>query len=51
MNSLAFSPDGNMIVSVSSDKTIKLWKKMNGSLLKTFKGQDCVKSVRFSPDC
>ena len=34
--SVVFSQDGNMIISSSFDKTIKLWEKTTGSPLKTF---------------
>ena len=43
--------DGNKIISVSSDKTIKLWEITTGSLLKTLKcHQDYVNDVVLSPD-
>ena len=51
VNSVAFSPDGNFIISGSGDHTIKLWQVDNGELLKTFEGyQSSVRSVAFSPD-
>ncbi|CBN54496.1 MULTISPECIES: AAA family ATPase [Kamptonema] len=47
---VAFSPDGQMIASASSDKEIKLWSK-DGNLQHTLKGHnDSVYRVRFSPD-
>lgn len=47
---VAFSPDGQMIASASSDNTIKLWSK-EGNLQHTLKGHtDSVYRVRFSPD-
>jgi WD40 repeat protein len=33
VTSVAFSPDGSMIVSGSDDKTIELWRASNGKLL------------------
>lgn len=47
---IAFSPDGQMIASASSDNKIKLWSK-DGNLQHTLKGHtDSVYRVRFSPD-
>ncbi|MDF0553334.1 WD40 repeat domain-containing protein [Kamptonema sp. UHCC 0994] len=47
---VAFSPDGQMIASASSDEKIKLWNK-DGSLIHTFTGhKGSVYRVRFSPD-
>jgi WD40 repeat protein len=47
---VAFSPDGQMIASASSDNKIKLWSK-DGSLIHTFTGhKGSVYRVRFSPD-
>ena len=49
-SSVSFSPDGQTIVSGSSDNTIKLWKR-DGTLITTLKGHDKpVLSVSFSPD-
>jgi WD40 repeat protein/cytoskeletal protein RodZ len=50
ITSVAFSPDGKMIATGSSDSTVKLWN-LEGKELQTFKGhKDSVDSVAFSPD-
>jgi len=47
---VAFSPDGQTIVSVSRDNTIKLWNT-DGTLLNTLRGHSgTVVGVAFSPD-
>ena len=48
--SVAFSPDGQRIVSGSDDKTVKIWDANNGKELKTLTGHYTVWSVAFSPD-
>lgn len=47
---VAFSPDGQMLASVSSDGTAKIWDWRNGDILKILDFPDQVGSVSFSPD-
>ncbi|MGF1524850.1 MAG: CHAT domain-containing protein [Leptolyngbyaceae cyanobacterium] len=50
VKSIAFSPDGQTIVSTGRDKTIKLWKQ-DGTLIETLDGHsDRNWQVVFSPD-
>lgn len=49
VNSLSFSPDGNMIASGSHDKTVKIWKR-DGTLVATLSHTQAVRSVSFSYD-
>ncbi|KAH7339312.1 quinon protein alcohol dehydrogenase-like superfamily [Rhizoctonia solani] len=50
--SIQFSPDGDCIVSGSTDKTVRLWSTLNGrSIAGPLDGHDGnVNSVAFSPD-
>ena len=51
VNAVAFSPDGEIIASGSSDSTIRLWNPHNGMHLKTLEGhKENVNSIAFSPD-
>lgn len=49
VNSVNYSPDGRLLVSASSDTTVKIWQR-DGKLLKTLVGHlDSVIDVAFSP--
>jgi WD40 repeat protein len=51
VRSVAFSPDGERIVSGSQDNLVKVWDATNGQETLTFNAhQDAVRSVAFSPD-
>ncbi|MBK9613368.1 MAG: hypothetical protein IPO34_18580 [Dehalococcoidia bacterium] len=46
---MAFSPDGSLLVSASSDQTVRLWRVADGRLLRTLVGhEDVVWTARFS---
>ena len=51
VGTVAFSPDGQILASGSSDKTIKLWSVSTGQCLKTLhEHEGRVGTVAFSPD-
>ena len=51
VNSVAFSPDGNKLVSGGHDGTVRLWNVHTGQLLHTFEEQNIeIDDVAFSPD-
>src|SRR5215472_11115887 len=48
---VAFSPDGQRIVTCSGDKTAKVWETASGQLLLTLTGHsETLASAAFSPD-
>ncbi len=51
VRSLAFSPDGSMLLTGSYDNEVRLWNTATGDLLHTYSGHTgYVMSVAFSPD-
>ena len=51
VGSVAFSPNGQILASGSSDRTIRLWDVTTRKTIRTLKGHtDSVRSVAFSPD-
>jgi WD40 repeat protein len=51
VRSVAFSPDGQSIVSGSRDKTVRVWDATTGAERQTMHGhQRCLRSAVFSPD-
>ena len=51
VNSVAFSPNGELLASGSDDRTIKLWNVHNQQNIATFQhGNARIKALTFSPD-
>lgn len=51
VNSVAFSPDGQMALSGSDDTTMRLWDVTTGEVIHVYEGHTgAVNSVAFSPD-
>jgi WD40 repeat protein len=50
INSIAISPNGDILASGSDDETVRLWRLEDGNLIATLQHDDAVPSVAFSPD-
>jgi WD40 repeat protein len=51
VTAVAFSPDSKMLVSASSDKTVRLWDSVTGATRRILEGHlNYVSAVAFSPD-
>jgi len=51
IRAIVFSPDGKIVASASSDKTIRLWEVETGRMLRVLDHhRDNVTSIAFSPD-
>ena len=51
VRSVAFSPNGEFVVSASGDMTLRIWDAVTGAYVMSFEGHTCdVYAVRFSND-
>ncbi len=51
MNSISFSPDGELLASASRDQTLRIWSLAAGESLHALQGHSgSVEAVAFSPD-
>ena len=48
--SAVFSPDGNFVMTVSYDKTARIWSVQNGKLIHNIKHGSFINNAEFSPD-
>ena len=52
ISSIAFSPDGTLLVSTSKDDTVRLWDIQTGGLIRTFSDYpSLISAISISPDC
>src|SRR5688572_15130904 len=50
VQALAFAPDGNLLASGGTDKTIRLWDAATGKAVRTIRQEGWVYSLAFAPD-
>jgi WD40 repeat protein len=50
VNSVAFSPDGQLLASGSDDETVRLWRSEDGKLVRTLERLGGTNSLAFSRD-
>ncbi len=50
VRALTFSPQGDLLVSGSNDRTVKVWSVRTGVLLREYTATSVILSVAFSPD-
>jgi transducin (beta)-like 1 len=48
--SVAFSPDGELLVAASADRAVSVYSTKDGSLLRTFTGSSAAYEAAFSPE-
>ena len=49
VSSVAFSPDGQRVVSGSYDKMVRLWDRTTGAALATLPGKSAIQAMLFPP--
>jgi WD40 repeat protein len=47
---LAFSSDGKLVLTASNDRTVRIWKSKDGSLISRLQHDDAVRMAEFSSD-
>lgn len=50
INAIVFSPDGRSLVSLSDDRTVKVWDVTSGRAMRTLQNEYGAASAAFSPD-